>query len=301
MQRRTFQSYLSTTAALGISLQFAQGRATTSVDPRVGRLTGAKRAFSTNNFWIAGQDGVVMFDTQFLPSDAVKSFEQAQRETGLPLKTAIILHANHDKFNGTTELQKRGVRVITSQQVAQSIPSVHDTRHSWFNKDYAPDYPRDAPKPDVFGSTSTTLTLHGLPVQLHVLGGAGCSSAHVCAQVGDALFVGDLLTNKWHAWLELALFDAWQARLAELRALPGVKRIFVGRGEAAGVELIDQMAAYLTQFQQIVRSEQPRGELGGYTRLALLSRIEQAFEGYQGTSFFDRALPKIWETLQKPS
>lgn len=240
-----------------------------------------------------------MFDTQFLPSDAVKSYEAAQKQTGLPVKTAIILHPNPDKFNGTAELQKRGVRVITSRQVADLIASVHDIRIGWFLKDYAPDYPKDAAKPDVFGSATTTLNLHGVSVQLHVLGGAGCSGAHVCAQVGDALFVGDLLANRGHAWMELALFDAWAARLKELKALPGIKRVFVGRGEPAGVELIDQMATYLQTVQRIVRAENPSGDISWLKRRMLKSRIESAFAGYEWDGFVWESLPDIWKSVQK--
>jgi glyoxylase-like metal-dependent hydrolase (beta-lactamase superfamily II) len=298
LMRRTFQGLFGASAALSLAPAWAQDAQAVAA-PKVSRFTSNPKAYSTHNFWIAGKDGVVMFDTQFLPSDAVKSFEQAQRETGLPVKTAIILHPNPDKFNGTAELQKRGVRVITSQQVAQLIPSVHDIRYGWFYKDYAPDYPKDAAKPAVFGNASTLLNLHGLPVQMHVLGGAGCSGAHVCAQVGDALFVGDLLANKGHAWMELALFEAWAARLAELRALPGVKRIFVGRGEAGGVELIDQMAAYLAKVQQIVRSEQPSGDLGWIKRRLLKREIENAFPGYEWDGFVWESLPDIWKALQK--
>jgi glyoxylase-like metal-dependent hydrolase (beta-lactamase superfamily II) len=299
LDRRTFQGYVGISAALGLTQSWAQDLQQSALQPKVGRFTSVPKAYSTHNFWIAGKDGVVMFDTQFLPSDAVKSFEQAQRETGLPVKTAIILHPNPDKFNGTAELQKRGVRVITSKQVAQLIPSVHNIRLGWFYKDYAPDYPKDAPQPEVFGSTSTTLDLHGLPVKLHVLGGAGCSAAHTCAQVGDALFVGDLLANNGHAWMELALFDAWNARLAELRALPGVKRIFVGRGQAAGIELIDQMAVYLAKVQQIVRSEKPSGDLSWIKRRLLKRQIENAFPNYEWDGFVWESLPEIWQKLQK--
>jgi glyoxylase-like metal-dependent hydrolase (beta-lactamase superfamily II) len=294
MKRRQFQLGAGAVAALAFVPTYAQTKL------KVGRFTSEKRAYSTNNFWVEGSEACVMFDTQFLPSDALKSATEAQKATGKPVKTAIVLHPNPDKFNGTAGLQSRGVSVLTSAQVAAAIPAVHNIRLGWFYKDYQPDYPKDAAVPSVFGSSTQTLKAHGLEVTLHVLGGAGCSSAHVCAQVGDALFVGDLLANRGHAWLELALFDEWQMRLGEVQRLAqtgGVQRIFVGRGEPGGVELITQMQAYLKTVKQIVLAEKPSGELGFLKRRSLKGAITSAFPGYEWDAFVHESLPDIWKKL----
>ena len=297
MQRRQFQ--LGAVAAVALASLPAHGQETL----KIGRFTSEKRAYSTNNFWVEGSDGCAMFDTQFLPSDALKSADAAQKASGKPVRTAVILHPNPDKFNGTAGLQARGVKVITSAQVAALIPTVHDIRLGWFYKDYQPDYPKDAPKPSVFGSATQTLKLQGLDVTLHVLGGAGCSAAHVCAQVGDALFVGDLLANRGHAWMELALFDEWQARLDEVQGLSqasGVRRIFVGRGEPAGLELITQTKAYLRKVKDIVRAEKPSGEIVFFKRRSLKTTITDAFPGYEWDAFVHESLPEIWNKLGQP-
>ena len=302
MQRRQFQlAALASAALVGMPLRVrAQAQPQVQDARKVGRFTSEKRAYSTNNFWVEGVDACVMFDTQFLPSDAMKSADAAQKATGKAVKTAVVLHPNPDKFNGTTLLQSRGVQVLTSAQVAATIPAVHDIRLGWFYKDYQPDYPKEAPQPSVFGNSTQTLKLHGLDVTLHVLGGAGCSAAHVCAQVGDALFVGDLLTNRGHAWMELALFDEWQARLDEVRRLSqsgGVRRIFVGRGEPGGVELIAQTQFYLQKVKGIVQAEKPKGELGFLKRRSLKGAITDAFPGYEWDGFVHESLPEIWKKL----
>jgi glyoxylase-like metal-dependent hydrolase (beta-lactamase superfamily II) len=266
--------------------------------PPIGRFTSAVRAYSTNSYWIEGSDGVVLVDTQFLPSDATRFADEAQRRSGKPAKLAIVLHPNPDKFNGCAALQARGVRVITGAQVAALIPSVHALRLTWFLDDFKPDYPQAVPRPEVFGEHTTTLRVAGLDLGLHVLGGAGCSGAHLALKVGDALFVGDLVASRGHGWMELAQFDPWLERLNELEALRPA-RIYVGRGEPGGAELIAAQRQYLQRVRAIVREAKPQGELGRFTRWRLKQRIVEAFPGYEWDAFVWESLPEIWRQLQK--
>ena len=265
--------------------------------PKIGRFTSEKRAYSTHSYWIEGPTGLILVDTQFLPSDAAKFVDAAERSTGKKAVLAIVLHPNPDKFNGTATLQARGIKVITSDQVLALIPSVHTIRTGWFYDDFKPDYPKDAAKPDSFGNRSTEINAAGLAIKLHVLGGAGCSGAHVVAQVADSIFVGDLLANKGHAWMELALFDDWLKRLDELDALKPA-RIYLGRGEAAGPELIAANRTYLQTVRRLVLAEKPSGELGFFKRRGLKSTITDAFPGYEWDAFVWEALPDIWRKLR---
>src|SRR5262245_53399149 len=93
---------------------------------RVGAYVSSNSGFSTNSFWIEGPEGLVLVDTQFLPSAAVEMVEWAERATGKKAVLAFVLHANPDKFNGTAALQQRGIRVLTSADVKKHIPSVHE-------------------------------------------------------------------------------------------------------------------------------------------------------------------------------
>lgn len=263
---------------------------------RVGKYTSARRAFSTNSFWVEGDEGLVLIDTQFLPSDAVKFAETAQRETGKPVKLAVVLHPNPDKFNGVASLQARGIRVVTSRQVSEIIAPIHAVRMAWYEDDFKPDYPRDTPKPEVFGERTTELSAAGLKLKLHVLGGPGCSNAHVVAQVDDDLFVGDLIAPKGHAWLEFALFNDWLKRLDELAALKPV-RIHVGRGESGDASLIDAQRRYLQTVRTLVQEAQPEGELGMLQRWRLKSKITAAFPDYDWDAFVWESLPAVWRKL----
>jgi len=263
---------------------------------RVGVFTAEPRAFSTNSYWLEGKDGLVLVDTQFLPSDALKSIEAAERTTGKKVALAVVLHANPDKFNGTEALQQRGIRVITSEQVKALIPGVHRIRTGWFYRRYAPDYPVEAPLPDAFGSASRDMEAAGVRFQLHVLG-AGCSAAHVVLQAGADLFTGDLVASGTHAWLELGLVDPWLARLAELRALRPA-RVFPGRGPAGGPELIEATENYLRFVRQTVLEAKPEGELGFFAKGRLAAEIERAFSQLGYPNFMHDGLAEVWRQLQ---
>ena len=97
-------------------------------DPRVGRYTSIPWGFSTASYWIEGPEGVVLIDTQFLPSAAEEALTIAEQVTGKKVVMAVVLHANPDKFNGTAVYQARGIDVVTSAQVLALIPGIHEKR-----------------------------------------------------------------------------------------------------------------------------------------------------------------------------
>ncbi len=260
---------------------------------QVGAFTSPAKTFSTASYWLEGSDGLLMIDTQFLPKEGLQAVEQAERETSKKVKTAIVLHPNPDKFNGTEAFQKRAIQVLTSDAVIAAIPSVHIIRTGWFAEEYTPDYPANAAKPASFGNATISQSFAGVAVTLHALG-PGCSAAHVVVQAGDAVFVGDLINPENHAWLELGTIDAWLDRLEDIRKM-NPTRVFPGRGKPGGVELIDNQAAYLRFVQKTVRDAQPSGALGGLRKLLLQRTIENAYPKLGYALFMRDGLEKVWE------
>lgn len=251
----------------------------------VGVFVSSPRTFETNSFWIEGPDGLVLIDTQFLPSEGLRALEAAERATGKRVVLAVVLHANPDKFNGTRALQDRGVRVITSAQIAALIPAVHTLRHGWFASRYPNEYPDEAPAPEVFGDATTTLPIAGTEITLHVLG-AGCSEAHVVVQWRDHVFVGDLVANESHSWLELGRVDEWRERLREIEAM-APRHVHPGRGPSGGVELLREERAYIDSVVEIVRAN-PDAEIP-----ALAAQIEERYPGYGYPVFLRVGLPAV--------
>jgi glyoxylase-like metal-dependent hydrolase (beta-lactamase superfamily II) len=284
-------------AALGLFLMVAPSLAHVPTQTQiVGVFTSPPKTFSTASYWVQGPQGVVLIDTQFLPKEALLALQEAERSTGQRVTHAVVLHPNPDKFNGTAVMQARGVQVQTSAQVAAQIPGVHQIRLGWFADEYKPYYPTDAAKPGVFGDKTQEVIWSGVTLKLHVLG-AGCSAAHVVAQVqtpeGNAVFVGDLVNPDNHAWLELGRIDDWLQRLDEIRAL-NPTRVFPGRGQAGGLELLTRQAGYLRFVQKLVQAEQPSGDLGWFSKQKLQRQIESQYPTLGYPIFMRDGLAAVW-------
>ncbi|MEM9494359.1 MAG: MBL fold metallo-hydrolase, partial [Myxococcota bacterium] len=265
----------------------------------LGTYTSSPRGFRTNSYWIEGSDGVILIDTQFLPSAAIEAVELAELVTGKKVVTAFVLHANPDKFNGTSALQDRGIQVLTSQQVAELIPEVHKLRHSWFYDRFKPDYPDQAPTPDSFGDSTREMSIAGVTLQLHVVG-AGCSESHVVVEYDGHVFVGDLVASLGHAWLELGRIDEWQARLEEIEQL-APDRVHPGRGPSGGPELLIRQRRYLEQVVAYVQAVQPRRDMAEADKDRALERVKtllvRDYPGYGFVRFVEIGLPAIWDSL----
>jgi glyoxylase-like metal-dependent hydrolase (beta-lactamase superfamily II) len=265
----------------------------------IGTYTSIPWGFSTSSYWIEGPAGLVAIDTQFLTSAAEDMIAKAEAATQKKFVLAIVLHANPDKFNGTAVFQKRGVKVITSAQVAALVPKIHEKRLAAFYERYKPDYPKDLPQPEAFGDKTTEIDAAGLKLRLHVLG-AGCSEAHVVVERPDtrAIFVGDLVANKNHSWLEIGRTDEWLKRLEELRKL-GPQSVHPGRGAPGGASLLEEEEQYLKRVIELVAAEKPKMP----PKDEALERVERAlttsYPDYGFPIFLKIGLPAEWERQAK--
>jgi glyoxylase-like metal-dependent hydrolase (beta-lactamase superfamily II) len=262
------------------------------VDPRVGVYTSIPWGFDTASYWIEGPDGLIVIDTQFLPSASAEVIEAAESITGKKIKLAIVLHPNPDKFNGTATFQARGIKVVTSAQVLEKIPEVHDIRLLAFYDRYKPDYPEDLPKPESFGDKDQEISAGGVTVKAHLMG-AGCSAAHVVIEYEGHVFVGDLVGNGTHAWLEIGEPEAWIERMAEIKAL-SPRFVHPGRGKTGGPELLDWEAGYLRRVLEEVAKEKPviPAPKGAIERIQ--DRIMKAYPELGYDVFLELGLPQVW-------
>lgn len=268
-------------------------------DARIGTYVSSTWGFSTSSYWIEGPTGLILIDTQFLPSATEELLRWAERVTGKKVALAIVLHANPDKFNGTAVLRRRGVKVVTSAQVRALIPAIHERRVRAFHERYQPDYPREVTLPDSFGEKTTELSAGGVTIKAHVLG-AGCSEAHVVVEFEKNLFVGDLVANGSHSWLEIGRTDEWLQRLTELRKLEP-ELIHPGRGPSGDARLLDLEESYLKAVVEAVAAERARPgmeQASGAALDAALARVKerlsQRFQGHRFAVFLDIGLPAEW-------
>lgn len=270
-------------------------------DGAIGTYVSTPWGFSTSSYVLEGPTGLVAIDTQFLPSAAEEMIRMAEGATKKKFVLAIVLHANPDKFNGTSVFQKHGVKVVTSSQIKALMPAIHEKRVKAFYDRYKPDYPSELPAPDVFGDKTTELEAGGVKVKLHVMG-PGCSEAHVVAESSGAIFAGDLVASKTHSWLEIGKTDEWLKRIAEMRALKP-SRVYPGRGPGSAASLLDDEEAYLKKAIALVAAEKPNAKLPEAEQDAAIARAEKAIIGaypdYGFPVFLKIGLPAEYERQAK--
>ena len=132
-----------------------------------------------------------------------------------------------------------------------------------------------------------------MTVKARVLG-TGCSAAHVAVEYGEHLFVGDLVGNGTHAWLEIGEAEAWIARLAELSSPPH-RFVHPGRGKSGGPELLTWEHDYLRRVLAEVMQEDPvmPPPAGALDRVK--GRILEVYPGLAYDVFLELGLPAVWE------
>jgi glyoxylase-like metal-dependent hydrolase (beta-lactamase superfamily II) len=268
-------------------------------DPRIGSYVSSWNGFHTSSYWIEGPTGLILIDTQFLLSAADEFVDLAERTAGKKAVLAIVLHPNPDKFNGTAVFQRRGIRVVTSAEVLAKIPAVHKLRTEWFYEQFKPDYPAVEPRPESFGAATTTFSAGGVTVKAHVLG-RGCSDAHVVVEYDGHVFVGDLITQGFHSWLELGYVEEWLKRLDEITAMHPAF-VHTGRGGSGEDDLIDRERQYLRTVVAVVRAHHPRkgSVLSEKMSDKILAEIVARYPAYDYPKFVENGLEAVWAALAR--
>ncbi|MEZ4299943.1 MAG: MBL fold metallo-hydrolase [Polyangiaceae bacterium] len=238
---------------------------TSQQEGSVGVFTSGPEGFDTHSFYHDTGKEVVVFDAQFTPDLAKKLAAEIQAKTSSPITYVVVTHPNPDKFNGASEFQKMGAKVVASKATAAAMPGVHAYKKYYFvhiAKMFTEEsYPAEV-KVDVTFEGDYELPLAAGKVELHELGGAGVSSTQTVAWVPaqKALFVGDLVHHGAHAWLEGGIVEgkatpdlgAWKKTLGELLDYEGAT-VFGGRGESAKVEVaVEEQIGYLTGMEKLV-------------------------------------------------
>jgi hypothetical protein len=107
-------------------------------------------------------------------------------------------------------------------------------------------------------------------------------------------FVGDLVANSAHAWLEIGKTPEWHARLDEIVSLrPGY--VHPGRGTTGGPELLAKQHDYLRAVERAVASEGPKLPRDDAAVDRAKATIVAAYPDYAYPVFLDVGLPAEWE------
>ncbi|WP_437330747.1 MBL fold metallo-hydrolase [Sorangium sp. So ce381] len=231
---------------------------------KLAAFTSDAAGFDTRSYYYDTGREVVVFDAQFTGAYARSAIAQIRSETQSPITYVVVTHPNPDKFNGASEFQKIGAKVVASRATAGAIDEVHAYKKAYmigagmFTEET---YPPKAVV-DVTFEGAYSLPLQAGAVELRELEHAGVSTTQTVAIVPSAraLVVGDLVHHKAHAWLEGGIRNgkpspdlaSWRAALDELLEFDGLT-VYGGRGQSAPVRAaVDEQKAYLTAMESII-------------------------------------------------
>ncbi len=258
----------------------------------VGMYTSSPDGFFTNSFWLEGPEGVVLVDTQFIPSATKELVQIAEKKSGKQVVAAIVLHANPDKFNGTEYLSARGVEVVTSEQVRELIPAVDKLRREWFYERFKPDYPETLVLPKAVCQENATISLAGIKINFHVLG-PSVSEAHIVVELDGHVFVGDMVANKFHSWLELGKVQEWLESLDYVTSLSPHK-IYPGRGEIASANILEEQRAYIVFINDLVKKHHTGKKISREMKEKLIELVKKRYPSYKIPYFLNLGIPALW-------
>jgi glyoxylase-like metal-dependent hydrolase (beta-lactamase superfamily II) len=259
----------------------------------IGWYTASERAQSARSYWIAGEHGLVLLGAQLLPSEAEAMLREAQSRTGRKALMAVVLAATPEQFNGTAVLQKHGVKVYTSQQVAAAIPAAHAEAQRRLSAQFGKDYPAAEPKPVSYGEASRQMLIGGVQFQLRTLG-PGPGVAHVAVEYDGQMFVGDLVAGPMHPVLSGGSLDAWFKRLQELRGAKP-RRVFPAHGEPGGMALIANQMIYIKQLIDFVATENPRLPAQPQALARVKDKMLEAYPAYAAPERLDALVAAEWQ------
>lgn len=227
--------------------------------------------FDTRTFFYEGENEVIAFDAQFTAELAKQAIARLRTYTSKPISWLVITHPNPDKFNGASVFKDEGAKIIASKNTADAIPGVHAYKEYFFvelaKMFKKGDYPQPVIVDQVFTGKLDLNLRGGERIELRELSHPGVSSTQTVAHVGSvaALFVGDLVHQKAHAWLEGGIVngkptptvDGWISDLEEIKALyPAETKVYGGRGVTVDLATaVKEQIDYLHTAIQIIGNQ----------------------------------------------
>jgi glyoxylase-like metal-dependent hydrolase (beta-lactamase superfamily II) len=248
---------------------------------------------STRSYWILGEQGLVVIGTQLLPSQAEAMLREAQSRSGRKPLMAVVLAPTPEQFNGTAVLQKRGLKVYTSLEVAAAIPAAHAQALRRLSAQFARDYPAAEPKPIVFGDSSRQMRIGGVEFHLRTMG-PGVAAAHVAVEYDGQLFAGELIAGPVHPVLWGGSLDAWFKRLQELR-MSKPRRVFPAHGEPGGIAVIANQMIYIKRLMDFVAAENPQSSAAPNAMVRVKEQMLQAYPTYASPENLDALIAAEWQ------
>ena len=216
-------------------------------------LTSGERTFFTNAFIIETDNALVVVDTMMIISDAALLRAFADK-LAKPIIAIIITHGHPDHYNGShTVIDAQKIPIISTQGVKDCIKETVDSKETKWKGYFGEDWPEFKLLPTQIVNDGDSLILDSLELCFTDLGAAESSSDlyFTIGQQRSAVFVGDVVFNKMHGFMNDGNSHQWLQVLGQLLTeIADVKQLFTGHGDAANSKsLIQTQIDYIVDYR----------------------------------------------------
>lgn len=250
---------------------------------------------SCNTHWIETDEGVVVFDGQWVLSQAEKALEEIQK-SNKPIIGIFVTHPHTDHFGGLGAFARAypDAPIYASRTTLESISKDEQGFIEQRKKEFGDDFPApdQVTLPDRIVRDGDEIRLGGLTFRVIDLPHNEAETTTLLyVPDHEVLFLGDLVSNEVTPIFLQGGTENWVDQLGlVLDSYSGLRTIYPGHGApGAAVPMLEAEFEYLITFRSLVDRElSSEGKVSSEAQDTIVAEMERRYPEYVGAAGFSR-------------